>query len=92
MHKELDIVFIAFKLLISDFLGHKSVTKNNLVCNENELGDGICQDYNNGPLCDYDLGDCCLRFLPNENDECCFCFCHDTHKMLELAAEYFNSF
>ena len=50
---------------------------NNLVCNATELGDGKCQDYNNGPLCDYDLGDCCLRWLPDfDIDECCKCSCH----------------
>ena len=54
---------------------------NNLVCNATQLGDGKCQDYNNGPLCDYDLGDCCLRFFPSGIDECCICKCHlgDAH-------------
>ena len=50
---------------------------NNLVCNATQLGDGKCQDYNNGPLCDYDLGDCCLRWMPDfDIDECCNCLCH----------------
>ena len=50
---------------------------NNLVCNETQLGDGKCQDYNNGPLCDYDLGDCCLRWTADPDiDECVNCRCH----------------
>ena len=52
---------------------------NNLVCNATQIGDGICQDYNNGPLCEYDLGDCCLKWdwLPHEVEgNCCNCFCH----------------
>ena len=53
---------------------------NNLVCNTTQLGDGICQDFNNGPLCDHDLGDCCLKFwnfYPDESKgNCCNCFCH----------------
>ena len=46
--------------------------KSNLLCDEETLGDGICQDFNNGPLCNYDLGDCCV--ISQQND-CCFCFC-----------------
>ena len=48
--------------------------KSNLYCTPNELGDGICQDHNNGPLCDFDYGDCCLsnRF---ELGECWPCYC-----------------
>ena len=34
--------------------------KSNIYCNVTQLGDGICQDYNNGPLCDFDQGDCYL--------------------------------
>ena len=52
---------------------------NNLVCNITQLGDGICQDVNNGPLCEYDLGDCCLKWYldPDEREgNCCNCFCH----------------
>ena len=44
----------------------------NLFCVEEKLGDGICQDFNNGPLCNYDLGDCCSRNLINKS-ECCYC-------------------
>ena len=48
--------------------------KANNFCVPNELGDGICQDHNNGPFCDHDLGDCCLanRF---QSGECGPCFC-----------------
>ena len=53
---------------------------NSLVCNATQLGDGICQDFNNGPLCEYDLGDCCLKYwqfyLDETKDNCCNCFCH----------------
>ena len=53
----------------------------NTFCIEEELGDGICQDYNNGPLCDYDMGDCC-NFGYSANfeiwykfEDCCTCTC-----------------
>ena len=49
------------------------IRSNNFCILEN-LGDGICQDYNNGPFCDYDMGDCCVM---NQNStECCSCKCH----------------
>ena len=42
-------------------------------CIEDQLGDGICQDYNNSPQCDYDHGDCCT---PNDVlEKCCICQC-----------------
>ena len=47
----------------------------NNYCIESELGDGHCQDHNNGKLCDYDLGDCCST--TQSYDSCCFCHCHD---------------
>lgn len=46
--------------------------KSNNFCIPEELGDGICQDHNNGPFCQYDLGDCCLLF---HGDDCCGCAC-----------------
>ena len=46
-------------------------------CIAEELGDGLCQDYNNGPFCDYDLGDCCSANNHHmEISDCCACFCH----------------
>ena len=57
--------------------------KSNIFCVKEELGNGICEDYNNGPFCDYDLGDCCLS-PPNHswttqgeitNRDCCICSC-----------------
>ena len=45
--------------------------KSNNYCIPEELGDGICQDHNNGPFCGYDMGDCCL----GNKDECCDCAC-----------------
>ena len=59
--------------------------KSNIFCVEEELGNGICEDYNNGPYCDYDLGDCCLM-PPNtttekhiSKDDCCMCSCIQTY-------------
>ena len=48
--------------------------KSNNFCIPKELGDGICQDHNNGPYCDYDMGDCCL-VADQSNHECCNCVC-----------------
>ena len=45
----------------------------NNYCIPHELGDGICQDHNNAPYCDYDSGDCC--FVLVNHDECCDCAC-----------------
>ena len=57
--------------------------RSNNFCIAEELGDGICQDHNNGPYCDYDLGDCCSKdkhiFGPNNPKDCCGCFCHPVH-------------
>ena len=47
----------------------------NLYCVPEELGDGICQDHNNGPFCDFDLGDCCIKSEEKVYDECCQCSC-----------------
>ena len=56
--------------------------KSNIFCVQEELGNGRCEDYNNGPYCDYDLGDCCLscgnsvQLLSEESDDgCCVCSC-----------------
>ena len=53
----------------------KNCYQSNAFCLHDTLGDGICQDYNNGPLCDYDLGDCCQIPIKNRGDECCYCTC-----------------
>ena len=57
--------------------------ESNNFCIPEQLGDGICQDHNNGPFCDFDLGDCCLNLsLGNDdwneqdNPDCCSCSCH----------------
>ena len=50
----------------------------NTFCVRHELGDGTCQDHNNGPLCDYDHGDCCLPSrMSKEICQCCnqACLC-----------------
>ena len=52
--------------------------KSNIFCVEEELGNGICEDYNNGPYCDYDLGDCCGPTTA-EKDDCCICSCHQDY-------------
>ena len=42
-----------------------------------KIGDGICQDHNNGPFCEYDGGDCCVTSINADVDElfqnCCIC-------------------
>ena len=53
--------------------------KSNNFCIPEELGDGICQDHNNGPYCEYDMGDCCLG-SDQADEDCCNCRC--------LASEY----
>ena len=52
--------------------------RSNIFCVEEELGNGICEDYNNGPYCDYDLGDCCGPTTA-EKDDCCICSCHQDY-------------
>ena len=44
----------------------------NTFCVQAQVGDGICQDYNNIKMCDFDGGDCCLT---NKGNECCDCKC-----------------
>ena len=47
-------------------------------CIEDQLGDGICQDYNNSPQCDYDHGDCCTPndvYQKEALEKCCICQC-----------------
>ena len=48
--------------------------KSNNFCIPEELGDGICQDHNNGPYCEFDMGDCCL-FSDKSVEFCCNCAC-----------------
>ena len=56
--------------------------ESNQYCIEHELGDGICQDHNNGPYCDYDLGDCCSG-SGEGFDHCCTCACRHYHFPLD---------
>ena len=50
--------------------------KSNNFCIQEELGNGICEDHNNGPYCDYDLGDCCLSLDQTmTQSNCCQCSC-----------------
>ena len=58
-----------------EFCPENVCIESNIFCVEEELGDGICQGYNNGPLCDHDLGDCCLVTGSQTNFTCNFeCF------------------
>ena len=50
--------------------------KSNIYCDSETIGDGKCHDNNNGPLCDYDLGDCCGPPRHMNRTECCRCDCH----------------
>ena len=63
----------------------------NVFCDLDTLGDGKCQDYNNGPKCDFDLGDCCrIDVGYNENGtQCCHCQCrgHDPNQDYEYWLE-----
>ena len=54
------------------------------------MGDGKCQDYNNGPKCDYDLGDCCgIDVGPGQNGtQCCFGKCHESNESLDYWMDY----
>ena len=56
--------------------------QSNIFCVPEELGDGVCQDYNNGPYCNYDLGDCCL--VPGNLTKCCQCACHGNSLYVEM--------
>ena len=53
--------------------------QSNNFCIAEELGDGLCQDYNNGPYCDFDLGDCCTKNSDLDTSDakrdCCACKC-----------------
>ena len=65
--------------------------RSNNFCIAEELGDGICQDHNNGPFCQFDLGDCCLipgnfTYLNLVNYKT---HCNDNCKNLDI---YFGSF
>ena len=57
--------------------------RSNIYCVPEELGDGKCQDYNNGPFCDFDMGDCCLQFTGGEKsyEDCCQCHCKSLSPM-----------
>ena len=56
-----------------------SCIRSNNFCIAEELGDGLCQDYNNGPYCDFDLGDCCTKNsdldTSDAKKDCCACKC-----------------
>ena len=63
--------------------------ESNAYCVNDQLGDGTCQDHNNGPLCDYDHGDCCLADKRSKDTcYCCntSCLCHFPDYMSLVAA------
>ena len=51
--------------------------KSDVYCIEEFMGDGICDDFNNSHLCEFDLRDCCGpdRELDGSLDTCCICEC-----------------
>ena len=59
----------------------KVCIQSNVFCIQSEIGDGICQDYNNVELCDLDGGDCCL---PDKGPDCCYCSCQAFYDNLHL--------
>ena len=70
--------------------------RSNNFCIAEELGDGLCQDYNNGPYCDYDLGDCCKSNdhhldTSDSKKDCCACFCK-THTYSSLTGGLKDSY
>ena len=68
-----------FESIKYEFCPENVCIESNIFCVEEELGDGICQGYNNGPLCDHDLGDCCLATGSQTNFTCnseCFLDCY----------------
>ena len=55
----------------------KVCIKSDVYCIEEFKGDGICDDFNNSHLCEFDLRDCCgpNRYLDGALDDCCICKC-----------------
>ena len=54
----------------------KVCIKSDVYCIEEFMGDGICDDFNNSNLCEFDLGDCCgPNKLDGALDTCCICEC-----------------
>ena len=51
--------------------------KSDVSCIEEFKGDGICDDFNNSHLCEFDLRDCCgpYQYLHGALDTCCKCHC-----------------
>lgn len=45
----------------------------NFCPNQNWVGDGICDDFNNNQPCNFDGGDCCLEELIIDHCEICQC-------------------
>ena len=62
----------------------------NNFCILEELGDGKCQDHNNGPFCNYDLGDCCLKTKLFDNT-CCTCSCSQSLGTFDWTNYYTNT-
>ncbi len=45
-------------------------------CDDHSIHDGVCDDVNNSPQCDYDMGDCCDHH--GTYTYCEICWCHLT--------------
>ena len=59
-----------------------------IICFDQWLGDGYCDDENNNDVCNYDDGDCCDSTNPNP-DKYIFCdICFDTETDLCLEELY----
>ena len=69
----------SFINVILEYCPAHTCIKSNIFCIEEELGDGKCQDHNNSPYCDYDLGDCCTVGTDHQISEslvdCLLCKC-----------------
>ena len=63
--------------------------KSNTYCVEAEVGDGLCQDYNNAEKCDFDLGDCCLP-RRHDTNTCCSCYCGGFYTGLSKMLPFWN--
>ena len=59
-----------FLTTTGDYCEEDNCIQSNIFCVKEELGDGICQGYNNGPYCEHDLGDCCLPTESQTNYTC----------------------
>ena len=62
-----------------------TVTGTGIICVDQELGDGFCDDENNNKDCNYDNGDCCdsTNTNPDKFQYCGVCKDRETGKCLQ---------